>query len=83
MDQINKSKNNDFDTIKLIRSDINEYINRAEECKINLYKNEILILSKCIFLLILKHGYTRCEKELNISQDILKKILNFQKEKSS
>lgn len=79
MDKIEKyKKNNDFYSIKIIKNDIEEYINRGG-WNVDLQQSKIWILSESILSLILKYGLKKCEKELKISKNLLKQMLKFQK----
>lgn len=79
MDKIDKcKKHDDFWSIKIIKNDIEKYINRGGY-NAYLQQSKIYILSEPILSLILKHGLKKCEKELEISKDFLKQMLSFQK----
>lgn len=73
-----KNKNWDINSLKIAKKDIDEYIS-IEEHKTNLNQQKIQFLSYSIFLLIIKYGIKKCERELDISKKDLKQILYKQK----
>lgn len=73
-----KNKNWDINSLKIIKKDIDEYISGSGYDP-NLNQQKINFLSYPIFLLIIKYGIKKCEKELGMSKKDLKKILYKQK----
>lgn len=73
-----KNKNWDINSLKIIKKDIDEYISKSGY-ETNLNQQKIQFLSYSIFLLIIKYGIKKCERELGIDKKDLKQILYKQK----
>lgn len=77
-----KSKYWDVNFLKIVKNDIEEYINRGGD-KVKLNYQKVYFLSEPIFALILKYGIKNVEKNCNINKNILKQILYEWKKKTS
>lgn len=73
-----KNKNWDINSLKIVKKDIDEYISKSRY-ETNLNQQKIHFLSYSIFLLIIKYGIKKCERELGIGKKDLKQILYKQK----